>query len=126
MPPRKRSQSQKAQKAQEAPEQPTTEEVYAGYSAPAVPDQVEVRINGKIVFLNTLYNASVDVQASGVKVNGSSDAPKGSTPKKAEPELYNPAEQESAASSPMAPVPATDPEYTEALDESATPDDDER
>jgi hypothetical protein len=126
MPTRKGSKKTEKAEAPQAPEQPTTEEVYAGYAAPLAPDQVEIRINGKIVFLNALYNTSVDVQASGVKVNGSSDAPKSAAHKKSEPELYNPQEQESRASVQMSPIPETDPEYTEALDESATPDDDEK
>jgi hypothetical protein len=127
---RKRSQSHKAEEketeAPQAPEQPTTEEVYAGYSAPAAADQVEVRVNGKVVFLDKVFNAKVEsLSSGGVSVKGSSEAPKSSS-KKSEPELYNPQEQESRASVQMSPVPETDPEYTEALDESATPDDDEK
>jgi hypothetical protein len=107
----------------EEPETLSTEEVYSGYSPPAVPDQVEVRINNKIVFLNGVYGARLEALASGgVSVKGSSEPPKAS--KKSSPELYNPEQDESATATQMAPVPVTDPEYTEALDESATPDDD--
>jgi hypothetical protein len=128
---RKRTESKKAEKPVEAAEEhpetaptPTTEEVYAGYTPPATPDQVEVRVNGKIVFYQQLYGTKIDTLSSGgVSVKGSSDAPKAS--KKSEDQgLYNPAEQESTAAmaAQPAPVPQTDPEYTEALNESATPD----
>lgn len=100
----------------------STEDVYADYQPAAVPDRVEVRINGKIVYLDSLHGASVDVQASGVKVNGSTEPPK-SAKRAAEQHFYNPEQDEPVAGgSQISPVPATDPELTEALDESATPD----
>jgi len=106
-------------------EEPTTDEVYAGYEPAPVPDRVEVRINGRIVFLDTLHGAHVEVQASGVKVHGSSEAPKS---RKSAPEqhFYNPEQDEPGpGGSQMAPVPTPDPELTEELDASATPEDDE-
>jgi hypothetical protein len=134
------SQSQKAEKPEErveaaeehpevaptpAAEGPTTEEVYAGIAPGATPDKVEVRVNGKIVFLKDVYGASVsELSAGGVSVKGSSEAPKSA--KKAEDQgFYNPEEQESRASVQMSPVPTPDPELTEDLDASATPDADE-
>lgn len=120
---KKAEEPEQVQEPEQVPEPLTTEEVYSGYSPPAVPDQVEVRINNKIVFLNGVYGARLEALASGgVSVKGSSEPPKAS--KKSSPELYNPEQDESATATQMAPVPATDPEYTEALDESATPDDD--
>jgi len=38
-------------------EEPTTDEVYAGYEPAPVPDRVEVRINGRIVFLHSARRA---------------------------------------------------------------------
>jgi hypothetical protein len=110
---------------EDAPEQPTAEQVYAGYVAPAVADRVEVRVNNKIVYSKDVYGASVNELASGgVSVKGSSEAPKSS--KKSEDQgFYNPQEQESRASVQMSPVPTPDPELTEELDASATPDADE-
>jgi len=73
----------------------------------------------------TLHGAHVEVQASGVKVHGSSEAPKS---RKSAPEqhFYNPEQDEPGpGGSQMAPVPTPDPELTEELDASATPEDDE-
>jgi len=104
---------------------------YEEYQAAPVPDRVEVRINGKIVFMDSLHNAKVETLSGGtVKVNGTSEPPKSATKKNApEQHIYDPTRDEGAgpnvatATTPTT-VPVPDPEYTEALDESATPDND--
>lgn len=119
-----KKQSTSKAKAQETPaEEPHP---YADYQPPtATPDRVEVRINNKIVFLDDVYGARFEAQASGLKVHGSKEPPKAKEGKGAQEHFYNPEHDEGVAGgAQVTPVPTPDPEWTEALNESATPDED--
>lgn len=69
------------------------EHPYADYQPPAVADQVEVRINNKIVYLDKLYGARLETSASGIQVHGGGEPPK-ETKQPPKQHIYNPVEDE--------------------------------
>jgi len=112
-----RSKKTEEKKVVEENDEAQAEHPYYGYQPPAVADRVEIRVNDRIVYLDEIYGAAVEVTDSGVQVKCSKDAPRSQPP---EQHFYNPTTDELPGANTVtdtteSTVPATDPEYTEEL-----------